>query len=58
MGIDPTMGIFNSDYVYNMFYDDLAEIQPTAANISPEAFRLFEDAVSGALAKLKRDLVR
>ena len=57
-GVDLTMGIFNSDYVYEMFYDELAEVQPTAANISPEAFRLFEDAVSGALAKLKSDLVR
>ena len=56
-GIDPTMGIFNSDYLYDIFYDELAEVQPTAANISREAFRLFEDAVAGAVAKLKSDLV-
>ena len=57
-GIDPTMGIFNSNYIYDMFYDELAEIQPTAANISREAFTLFQRAVDGAVSKLEEDLVR
>ena len=57
-GIDPTMGIFNSNYIYDMFYDELAEIQPTAANISREAFALFQRAVDGAVSKIEEDLVR
>ena len=58
MGIDPNMSIFNSDYIYDMFYDEFAEIQPTSPNVPPEAFYRFEGAVSAAVAKLKGDLLR
>ena len=58
LGIDPDRGIFNSDYLYEMFYDEFAEVQPTSPTVPPEAFQMFEDALAGAVAKLKRDLSR
>jgi len=58
LGVDPDRGIFDSNYLYDMFYDEFAEVQPTSPNVSPEAFQLFEAALAGAVAKLKRDLVR
>lgn len=53
-GVDLSAGVFSTDYIYNMFYDDLADLQ----SISPEAFGLFRRAVDNALASLEKDLVR
>lgn len=58
MGVDPNLSVFNSDYIYDMFYDEFAEVQPTSPGVPPEAFQMFEDALSSAVAKLKRDLLR
>ena len=56
MGIDPDMGIFNVDYLYDLFYDEFAEIQPTSPSVPAEAFDMFEDALARAIEKLRRDL--
>ena len=56
MGIDPNLGLFDEDYLYDLFYDDFALVQPTAPTVPEEAFDRFEDALAGAVRKLKRDL--
>lgn len=55
-GIDPNMGIFNPDYLYDLFYDEFAEVQPTSPRVPAEAFNMFEAALAKAVQKLKRDL--
>lgn len=56
MGIDPNMGIFNAEYLYDLFYDEFAEVQPTAPTVPAEAFDMFEAALAKAVQRLKRDL--
>ena len=53
-GIDPNMGIFNPDYLYDLFYDEFAEVQPTSPRVPAEAFDMFEEALARAVQKLRR----
>ena len=57
-GVKPEPGIFNANYLYDFFYDELTFIEAGSANVSPEAFQQFESAVVEAIAMLKRDLLR
>ena len=50
------MGIFNANHIYDLFYDELALVQPTATTVSPEAFDMFEEAVNKAVQQLRNDL--
>ena len=56
MGINPDMGIFNPNYLYDLFYDEFAEVNPSSTRVPSEAFDRFEDALARAIQKLKRDL--
>ena len=57
MGVDPDSGLFHVDYLYDLFYDDFALIQPTAPTVPEEAFALFEEKLALAVKRLKKDLV-
>ena len=56
MGIDPDMGLFDVNYLYDLFYDEFAEVNPSSTRVPAEAFDMFEDALAKAIQKLKRDL--
>ena len=55
---ETTAGIFDADYLYDLLYDELADYQPTLSSITAEEFARLEEAMSGALQRLKKDYVR
>jgi len=55
---ETTAGIFDADYLYDLLYDELADYQPTLSSITAEEFTRLEEAMSGALQRLKKDYVK
>jgi hypothetical protein len=55
---ETTAGIFDADYLYDLLYDELADYQPTLSSVTTEEFARLEEAMTGALQRLKKDYVR
>ena len=57
MGVNPDLGIFDVNYLYDLLYDEFVEVRPASPVVPKEAFDRFEIALADAVKKLKRNLL-